>query len=259
VRPLIAITTTIWPGGYLQLPRVQLDAAYLSAVEAAGGTPLLLTPGHGPAATADLLERVDGLLLSGGEDVEPARYGQTAIPEVEETNPARDDAELRAVSVALRRRIPILGVCRGMQLLNVACGGTLIQDIPSQRGGDILHQQPVPVGERWHGARVEPGSQLAEALGLEELRINSFHHQAVDVLGQGLRATAWAEDGIVEGLEGTAHPWLLGVQWHPERNEAHAAHGEVTDPDRMLVRAFVRAAAEHGAARAEPATARAAD
>jgi putative glutamine amidotransferase len=243
VRPLIAVTTTNWPAGLHQLPRVQLDSTYLTAVEVSGGTPLLLTPVHGPGPREHLLSLCSGLLLTGGEDVEPVRYGQTPIPEVEEPNPERDEAELAAVDFALGRQMPILAICRGMQLLNVALGGTLIQDIPAQRGGDVLHQQPVPVGERWHAARVEPGSRLARATGLRTLEINSFHHQAVDRMGEGLVPNAWALDGIVEGLEGTGGAWVQGVQWHPERGEAHGSGPRATeDPDRRLFAAFLRAA-----------------
>jgi putative glutamine amidotransferase len=243
VRPLIAVTTTNWPAGAYQLPRVQLDSTYLRAIEAAGGTPLLVTPGHGQEGIEHLLDLSQALVLSGGEDVHPSRYGQEPIPEVEEVNPERDEMEFLAVELALRRGVPILAICRGMQLLNVALGGTLIQDIPTQREGDVLHQQPVPVGERWHGATVAPGSLLAEATGMEELRINSFHHQAVDRLAEGLTAIAWAEDGIVEAVEGRDHPWMLGVQWHPERDEAHGTgERDQEDPDSLIFAALVEAA-----------------
>jgi putative glutamine amidotransferase len=142
--------------------------------------------------------------------------------------------------------MPVLAVCRGIQLLNVAMGGTLWQDIPSQLGGDLLHEQSAPVNDRWHGARVEPGSLLAEVFGTETLSINSFHHQAVRDVAPGLRAVAWAEDEVVEGVEGVSHPWLVGVQWHPERGEAHAPEGDERDPDRRLFWAFVDAARRYG-------------
>jgi putative glutamine amidotransferase len=129
-----------------------------------------------------------------------------------------------------------------MQLLNVAAGGTLWQDIPAQLGGDLLHEQPAPVDRRWHAARVDPGSRMADVLGAADLSINSFHHQAVRDPGEGLRATVHAEDGVVEGVEGTGPAWVVGVQWHPERGEAHRPDGDPADPDRRLFRAFVRAA-----------------
>jgi putative glutamine amidotransferase len=148
------------------------------------------------------------------------------------------------VHEAVRRQMPILAICRGIQVLNVALGGTLYQDIPSQLGGDVLHEQRAAVNERWHGGRVEPGSGLERIFGGTTLHINSFHHQAVRDLAPSLAATVWAEDGIVEGVEGRDHPWMYGVQWHPERGEAHGPAGDPRDPDRRLFWAFVQAARE---------------
>jgi putative glutamine amidotransferase len=243
-RPLIAVTTTMWPGGTHNLPRVQLNAAYISAVEAPGGTALPLTPAHGPESIRRILDVCHGLLLTGGEDVEPSRYGQSPIPEVGEVNPERDEMEIAAVHEAVRRGMPILAICRGIQVLNVALGGTLYQDIPSQRGGDVLHEQEAPVNARWHAGRVHPGSGLERIFGAVDLCINSFHHQAVRDVAPSLEATVWAEDGIVEGVEGREHPWMYGVQWHPERGEAHGPTGDERDPDRRLFWAFVQACHE---------------
>jgi putative glutamine amidotransferase len=244
--PLIAATTTMWPAGMHGLLRVSLDVTYLHAVAGAGGTAVPLTPAHGPEAVRRLLDLCQGLLLTGGEDVEPHRYGQEPHPALAEVNPARDEMELLAAREAVRRGMPILAVCRGIQLLNVALGGTLWQDIPSQLGGDLLHEQSAGVNDRWHAAKVAPGSLLARVFGTEDLSINSFHHQAVRDLAPGLRAVAWAEDGVVEGVEGTDHPWLAGVQWHPERGEAHGPEGDPRDPDRRLFWAFVDAARRYG-------------
>jgi putative glutamine amidotransferase len=241
--PRIAVTTTQWPGGSHGLLRAQVDVTYLHAVEAAGGVPLLLTPGHAPGSLEAILDLSHGLLLTGGEDVEPHRYGQDPHPALGEVNPPRDEMELAATRSALDRGMPVLAVCRGIQLLNVAMGGTLWQDIPAQLGGDLLHEQDGGVDDRPHRARVEPGSLLAAVVGMHQLSINSFHHQAIRDLAPGLRVTAWAPDGVVEGVEGTAHPWLVGVQWHPERGEAHGPAGNPHDPDRRLFAAFVEAAA----------------
>lgn len=245
--PLVALTTTIWPGGDHGLLRAMLNVNYIRAVEAPGASAVLLTPGHARESVMRLLDHCQGLLLTGGEDVEPHHYGQDPHAGLGELNPVRDDMELLAAREAVERGMPVLAVCRGMQVLNVALGGTLWQDIPSQLGGDVLHEQPAGVNERWHGARVEPGSLLAGVFGTEELRINSFHHQAVRDLAPGLRATAWAEDGLVEGFEGADHPWLVGVQWHPERGESHGPAGDQRDPDRRIFWAFVEAARRYGA------------
>ena len=252
--PLIAVTTTMWPGGSHGLPRVQLNAQYVEAVEGAGGTAILLTPAQGKASIRRILGVCHGLLLTGGEDVEPARYGEAPIPELAEVNPARDEMEIAAVREALRREMPVLAICRGIQLLNVALGGTLYQDIPAQLGGDLLHEQQAPVNERWHAGRVEPGSGLARIFGTTRLTINSFHHQAIRDLAPGLVATVWAEDGVIEGAEGRGRPWMYGVQWHPERGEAHGPAGDPLDPDRRLFAAFVQAAREfaEGAGERQP-------
>ena len=243
-RPLIAVTTTMWPGGSHGLPRVQLNAQYITAVEGPGATAVPLTPAHGTESIRRILAACDALLLTGGEDVEPGRYHQPRLPEVTEVNPARDEMEIAAVHEAVRRGMPILAICRGIQLLNVALGGTLWQDVPSQLGGDVLHEQSAGVNERWHGGRVEPGSGLERIFGTGTLFINSFHHQAVRELAPALAATVWAEDGLVEGVEGREHPWMYGVQWHPERGEAHTPAGDERDPDRRLFWAFVQAARE---------------
>jgi putative glutamine amidotransferase len=252
-RPLIAVTTTMWPGGAHNLPRVQLNAQYIAAVEASGGTAVLLTPAHPLDSIRRILDACDALLLTGGEDVEPQRYGQERIPEVVEVNPARDEMEIAAVHEAVRRGMPVLAICRGIQVLNVALGGTLWQDVPSQLGGDVLHEQPAGIDERWHSGRVEPGSGLEAIFGTATLFINSFHHQAVRDLAPALAATVWADDGLVEAVEGREHPWMYGVQWHPERGEAHTPAGDERDPDRRLFWAFVQAARDFSAGTLLPA------
>jgi putative glutamine amidotransferase len=189
---------------------------YLRSVEAAGGLPLVLAPGR-PEDAPDLLLRVDALILTGGSDVDPALYGQAPHPKLGRVIRERDDFELALCREALRRDLPLLAICRGHQVLNVATGGTLIQDIPSEVTGGLDHD---PRGERWeraHDVRIHNRTQLREILGRETISVNSFHHQAVDELGQGLRVSAGtSDDRIVEGIESPGHRFVLGVQWHPE-------------------------------------------
>lgn len=247
LRPLIVVTTTLADWGTHNLPSVRLNVQYVAAVEEPGGTALLLTPGHDRASVERMVGVAHGLVLTGGEDVDPALYGQAPHPELSTVNRARDEIELAALKAALARGIPILAICRGLQILNVGLGGTLFQDLPSQRAGGLLHEQTAPVGHRWHHASVEGGSGLETIFGTRELFINSFHHQGIDALAPGLRAVVWAEDGLIEGVEGTGHPWLYGVQWHPERGEAECAD-HARDPDRRLFAAFVQAARERAEA-----------
>jgi putative glutamine amidotransferase len=248
LRPLIAVTTTMGIGGSHQLPAVKLNVQYVTAVEEPGGAALLVTPAHDEASIAAIVQMAHGLLLTGGEDVDPARYGQEPHPELGHVTPARDAMETVALQEALRRGIPVLAICRGLQLLNVALGGTLFQDLPSLRPGALVHEQEAPVGHRWHAARADPESGLHAIFGTGELFINSFHHQGIDRLAPGLRAAVWASDGLVEGVEASDHAWMYGVQWHPERGEAEVP-ADQRDPDRRLLWAFVDAARrfmEHG-------------
>ena len=245
MRPLIVVTTSLWPGGDHQLPQVKLNVQYVTAVEEPGGTALLLTPGHHEESIRRLVSMAHGLVLTGGEDVDPARYGQEPHPELGTLNPPRDAMEFAALDEALKRRMPVLAICRGCQVLNVAMGGTLYQDLPSQKPGSVRHEQEAPWHQRWHHARVQAGSGLNTIFGTGELFINSFHHQAVDRVAPGLEATVWSEDGIVEGVEATDYPWVYGVQWHPERGEAEMP-GDVRDPDRRLFWALLQAAREYG-------------
>ncbi|HEX5725434.1 MAG TPA: gamma-glutamyl-gamma-aminobutyrate hydrolase family protein [Longimicrobiaceae bacterium] len=248
MRPLIAVTTTLGPGGSYDLPRAMVNVQYVTAVEAPGGTAVLLTPAHDAASIERIVDLCHALVLTGGEDVDPARYGQPPHPALETVNAPRDEMEFAALARALARRMPVLAICRGLQLLNVHLGGTLYQDLPSQRTGPLVHEQTAPVGQGWHHAGVAPGSALEAVFGTRELFINSFHHQGIDRLAPGLAATVHAEDGLVEGVEARGYPWVYGVQWHPERGEAHAAPGDERDPDRRLFWALVQAARDFAAA-----------
>ena len=214
-RPLIALTATT--GMMRERMRARVNTAYVEAIEAAGLLPVVSAPLADPALAGDLLDRVDGLVLTGGEDVDPRHYGAIAHPATDQPHGARDAWELALAHEARRRAMPVLAICRGMQLVNVALGGTLVQDIPTQRPGNIGHAQAGARVERVHGAVIETGSMLGAAIGATRIRINSSHHQAVDRVAEGLRVVATAEDGIVEGIESASDGWwMLGAQWHPE-------------------------------------------
>jgi putative glutamine amidotransferase len=248
----VALTTTLdHAAGEYSRPAVFLYTSYINALEQFGLAPVLITPAHSPGAIAALLEACSGLVLSGGEDVDPARYGEKPSPALGATLAARDDMEFRALELALSRDMPVLGICRGCQVLNVHLGGSLYQDIDTERPG-LLHQQRAPWTQRTHAASVRPDSLLHRIVRADELRINSFHHQAVKALGRELRVVARAEDGLVEAIEHETQSWVLGVQWHPERHEATAPD---TDPDRRLFAAFRDAVLSHalGAAARAPA------
>jgi putative glutamine amidotransferase len=235
--PYVALTTTINPdGGGHRQPQVAIYANYIRVLSRVDLTSVLVTPAHDPADIAALVRASAGLVLSGGEDVEPSRYGEEPLPELGEVNPVRDAMEWRALDAALEAGIPVLGICRGMQVLNVYFGGTLYQDLPTQRGTGVGHDQPAPWGEHHHEVQCSPGSRLHRILGdCVPLDINSFHHQAVKDLAPGLRCTAQAEDGLIEGIESVEHDWVVGVQWHPERHEAEAPD---TDPNIRLLEGF---------------------
>lgn len=219
-------------------PRTGVNAAYVRSVVAAGGIPLIVSPLVGQTRVADVLDGVDGLLLTGGEDVDPALYREPASAGLGPLDRGRDLVEIALFAHAREAGLPVLAICRGLQLVNVALGGTLWQDLPSDRPGTVTHTAAGARTVRSHAVRVEPGSRLADALGGHRVAVNSFHHQGIKALADGLAATAWAEDGLIEGVEGKAEdPWLLGVQWHPEE-----MHGERGAPDAGLFAALVREA-----------------
>ncbi len=192
-----------------------LGLPYLRAIERAGGLPVVLPP-LSLDRISPLLDRLSGVLLSGGPDLDPAAYGRTSHPELGRTEPQLDAFEVQLAREADARGLPILGICRGAQALNVARGGTLHQHIPELTDGSIAHRQREPGTQVTHDVRIASRSTLATVIGSRRAAVNSFHHQSVDRLGDGLRAVAWADDGIVEGIEGSGASLLLGVQWHAE-------------------------------------------
>lgn len=237
-RPVIGITSyeeeASWGVREHELAAL-LPAAYVQAVAAAGGIPVVLpVQPVAPGVVEVLLERVDGLLLAGGPDVDPARYGAQAHARTDPPRTGRDAFELAVQAVAEERGLPLLAVCRGAQALNIARGGTLHQHI-AERGADH-HGSDGVFSERT--VRVDPASRLAGLLGTTEAAASCHHHQAVDSIGRGLVPVAWASDGTVEALEDPDQPFLVGVQWHPE-----------VGADPSLFDALVRAAEERLSAR----------
>jgi putative glutamine amidotransferase len=193
--------------------------AYVRAVQLAGGLPLILPPDDVAAEEPEqLLDTIDGLMLTGGADVDPGSYGATPDPRTGATDPARDRFELALAYGAMERNLPLLGICRGGQMVNVACGGTLIQHLPDVVGDDHHLLEPGRFSE--HEVALEPGSLAARAAGAEQISVRSHHHQAIDELGEGLQATGHAlPDAIVEAVEQPDHDFTLGVLWHPEADE----------------------------------------
>lgn len=212
-----------------------MNLAYTEALTKIGLVPLVVPPLMATTASA-ILDGVDGLLVTGGEDVAPARYSEEPHPTVE-IHEGRDESEIALILEARRRRMPTLAICRGIQVVNVAFGGSLVQDIPSQRQTAIDHDPDGRRDERVHEVRVETPSNLAKALGTDCLTTNSFHHQALARIAKELRVTARASDGIIEGAESSDPSWwMLAVQWHPEELT------ETPEPwDRNLFAAFARA------------------
>ena len=214
-------------------PAAYVPRAYLQAVDRAGGRPVLLVPSAADAADPGApLALVDGLIVSGGSgDVDPARYGADPDPATRPVEPERDDYELALVRAATEAEVPVLGICRGMQLVNVAFGGTLVQHLGADDAPGPHRGRPGQFAE--HEVRLAAGSLAARAVGAERTRVRSFHHQGVAEVAPSLRASGWAEDdGSVEALEDPARRFLLGVLWHPEEDETSRVVASVVDAAR---------------------------
>ena len=194
--------------------RVTLNTAYVRALESAGLVPLAVPTMLAADRAGAALAAVRGLVLTGGEDVAPDRYGAAPHPRLGEVDPVRDAAELALITAARARRLPILAICRGIQILNVALGGTLYQDLESERPSAVPHSDETSR----HAVRVEAGSLLERTLGTRSATVNSRHHQAIRDLAPRLKAVAWADDGVIEGAEpvNANEGWIVAVQWHPE-------------------------------------------
>jgi putative glutamine amidotransferase len=224
-RPLIGVCAAIERasfGVWSDEPATLLPLSYSRAIHGAGGMMAMLPPDRRASEDPrELLDRIDALMLGGGADIDPDSQGVEAHPETIGSNPDRDRFEIALALGALDRGMPLLGVCRGMQVLNVACGGTLDQHIPDRLGHEI--HRPVPGAWAEHEVRIEPGSLAAEAAGTERLTVKSHHHQGVDRIADKLTATAWAtDDESVEAIESGDGGFALGVLWHPEEDATDA-------------------------------------
>jgi putative glutamine amidotransferase len=239
-RPRVLVTldtgTALRRG--VPLPNLQLKAAYAESVERAGGLPLLVAPTADVGLREELGALMDALVITGGDfDIEPWRYGHGGEPpsRLDTPKPLRTDFEWHLLEQALERRVPVLGICGGMQLLNVVLGGTLLGDIGSERPDALQHEQPTSPTTPDHPVEVVPGTALEALAGALTLQVNTTHHQAVDRLGRGLEVWGRSPDGIVEAIGLRDRPEVVGVQWHPELLD--------DGPSRALYGALVRACA----------------
>jgi putative glutamine amidotransferase len=247
-RPLIGVTTsevrmaeqvTLTPHGEPRRREMALGLTYLRAIELAGGVPVVIPP-LPVEAISELLANLHGVVLSGGPDIHPEAYGEAPHPELGPTWRDLDVTELALARLAIGRELPVLAICRGAQALNIARGGTLFQHLPERFGHSVEHSQLRPGAPTTHTVEVAEDSVLAGALGVTELEVNSFHHQSASGLGRGLRAVAWAPDGVIEAVEVPGRTFTVGVQWHAEG---------MTDspPQARLFSSFVERAAEGAA------------
>ncbi len=242
MKPLIGITAATYTAPETGWDYNRVYVACIKAIEDAGGLPVLIPVSVDESILREIYARLDGLLLPGGSDINPDIYGETAGPLTRDIDDARDHAEINLAQWAVDDDLPLLGICRGHQLLNVALGGTLVQDIPSEVGTDIVHdisrEQPGVLArdEVRHEVRIDPDSHLASVLGATAIHVNTLHHQAVEKPAPAARVTAFAPDEIIEALELPGKKFALSVQWHPEDMYEH------DEAMRRLFRAFVAAA-----------------
>ena len=242
MKPVIGLTcSTSSEGDSKGVRRYSCPEPYVRRVEEAGGIPILL-PIADPSRVPELLALVDGVILIGGDDVDPSLYGEKPHRKLGPVDRLRDEFEIEVVRYAAAEALPALGICRGCQVMNVAMGGTLIQDIPSEVTGSLLHSGRY---DSAHDAIVTPGTRLHRALGKSNVAVNSHHHQSVGVPAEGFDVTARTSDGVIEAAELPGHVFFLGVQWHPERMPK-------SDSTRRLFRAFLEAAATRARAKAPP-------
>ena len=216
-KPLIGITAfTSREEG--KLPACAVTQEYVDAVLLAGGIPFIIPVNDSELSMDSLFEKIDGLLLTGGPDLNPVLYGDKMHPAVKGIDQNRDDLDIRMAEYAINYKVPFLGICRGFQVVNVALNGTLYSHIADQLPGALAHRlyPGYPEDLLSHSVRVEEGSLLAEILGSQEIEVNSLHHQGVKDLSAQLKAVAWAPDGLIEAFEKPDHPFGLCVQWHPE-------------------------------------------
>ncbi|WP_034630623.1 gamma-glutamyl-gamma-aminobutyrate hydrolase family protein [Desulfotruncus alcoholivorax] len=210
MRPIIGITCSFDYSNN----KFQLGGDYIEAVRSAGGIPLLLP--HQESSIDEIINVIDGLLLSGGGDIDPCHISQEPWPQSGSIDPLRDAFELTITSRAIAEGMPVLGICRGMQVMNVAAGGDIHQDIYRSLPGAIKHSQDAPRWYPTHNIKIIKNTMLERILGLAELRVNSYHHQSINHVALGYRISAYSNDGVAEAIEGLGHEFTLGVQFHPE-------------------------------------------
>lgn len=237
--PVIGITLdSEEAGGYSKFPWYALRENYCGIVARHGGLPIALP--HEPELAEQYLDTMSGLIITGGNfDVPPEMYGDATVHEKVTTKPRRSQFEWAITQGAIQRKMPILGICGGQQLLNVILGGTLIQHIPDSIQNPLAHEQPNPRDEAGHSVKIVEGTLLHTIIGANTAEVNSAHHQAVAKPAPGAIINATASDGVIEGIEYPAHPFCIGVQWHPEFS--------ITGADDAILTAFVNAAKHYGA------------
>lgn len=234
--PIIGITSSIIPPKEGKFGTLSLGESYIQAVLNAGGIPLAVPPGLTGEALETVFSHLDGILFTGGADVDPARFNGRPHPRVYGIEQGRDAVEIRLVQMAAERGKPFLGICRGIQVINVALGGTLFTDISDQKENSLRHDYypDIPRNYLAHAVAVQGASRLCDVLGGESVEVNSLHHQGIEQVAQVLQPVAYAPDQLVEAVELPGHPFGLGVQWHPEWLQEH-------EPQRKLFRAFIQA------------------
>jgi putative glutamine amidotransferase len=242
MRPLIGIPLRAGVRGELKRPVYYSNQSYIHAVEQAGGIPILLPIMEEMANLHTVLPRLDGLLLSGGQDIHPGNYDEDVLDVVDDIDPQLDEMEFTLARWAWHEDVPTLGICRGMQLLNVALGGSLYQDLATQYAAEKQLQHAnwkLPRNQIAHMVSVMPASRMEQVLGTHKVSVNSLHHQAIKKPGKGVVVSGWAEDGVAELIEVAERTFMLGTQCHPE--ELYRKHPEWLN----LFSAFVEASAEH--------------
>ncbi len=243
MAPIIGVTSNYAPDTKSKFGTLSIGESYIQAVIQAGGLPVILPVGLSPEQQVDLFDHLDGLLITGGADIDPRRFEGLPHPRVYGIDERRDDLEIRLIQLAAEKGKPFLGICRGIQAINVALGGTLYTDIGDQYAHALKHDYypDVPRDFLAHSLSIVPGSRLAMVLGERTSAVNSLHHQGLNRIAPALQVVATAPDQLVEGVELPDHPFGLGVQWHPEWLQAY-------QPQRQLFQALVSAAAADGEA-----------
>jgi len=241
-KPVIGITPDYNSGDQetdgSREPTLFLRARYMQAIEAMGGIPLILPVTASKEIKSSLLSKIQGVLLTGsGPDIDPALYGETQQFRFKKMSKERAASEIALAQMALEANLPVMGICGGLQIINVALGGSLYQDIASQITGSLDHRQKTVATEPSHGVSITPGTRLHAILKTDRLQVNSSHHQATKTVAPDLIVDAKAEDGVIEGLESPKHQFVIGVQWHPEFLYAR------DEPSRKIFLAFLQEAA----------------